>query len=361
MAENQHFDRWFGVTKGATWGTVVDVATAGGILHTNQPGDSWQIGGGITRAPEFSKNNNIRKFHDQRHDATFNVSYHYDFNGLASGMLIGAFMGSSTDSPSENTSSQGDYAHAMPLSAATTKFLTVAGVLETDEAIEGESAQPTSLTISGAQNDPLRVDVSGVVSKVVSSYEATPENTKAELAGMTYPTPDLAFCNGTNLYCRINASGGGALSSSDDIKIMSFSYQVARSPYISWVFDGAGTSVMQQPRYPSPFSTYQLSLTLDRLDESILDIMSYFQSGTELKAELLVDGEQIGSGDNASIKISVPKMVAISNPLPSSSHASQMNPTIVFTCMEADSAPTGMTGITLGQIDLVSTQDGDLA
>ena len=361
MAGNQHYQRYFGVTKGVTWGTAVDVATAGALAHLNQPGDSWSISGGISRAPEFNSNNNIRKFHDQRHAANFSVSAHYDFNSQALGHLIGAFYGASTDSPSEVTGGQGDYEHFMTLSAGTSKFVTVAGILEDDQSVEAPSAQPTSLSFSGNQNDPLRVDISGVCSQRISSYETTPENTQAELAGMTYPTPDLAFCNGANIYCRINAQGGGALSGSDDVNIENFQLSISRSPQLDYVYQGANTGIVQQPKYPSPLSEYSLSITLDRLDDAYFDVLGSFQSGTEYKAEIFIDGDTIGSGTAASLKISIPMMQCVTAPDLPSSHATQMKPTISFRCYESDTAPTGMSAITLGQLALVSTASVDLA
>lgn len=362
MAGNQHYERYLGVTKGSSWGTVVDVATAGALLHLNQPGDSWNIGGGITRAPRFSKNNNINKFYDQRHSATFSVSGHYDLNSQALGHLVAAMYGASTDSPAENNAGQADYLHNMDLTSATGKFVSLAGILESDQSIEAESAQPTSLTLSGSQNDPLRYSISGVVSKVVTSYEATPENTKAEIAGMTYPaSPDLAFCNGTNLYVRINAQSGGGLSSSNDIKVESFTFTISRTPQLDYVFDGADTGVVQLPKYPSPFSEYSLSITLDRLDDAYYDVLTAFQTNVQYKAEIFVDGAQIGSGDNASIKIQIPWMQCVSAPNIASANATQMKPTITFMCGEAASAPTGMSGVTVGRLAAVLNYASDLA
>lgn len=363
MAGNQHYQRRFGVAKSSTWDTATSIVSTGDLAHLNQPGDSWSIQGGITRALEMSGNNNVLQTHDQRHAVTFNVNGQYNFTGQALQHLIAAMFGASTDSPAENNSGQADYAHEINLSAETTKHVTVAGMVESDQIVECTTAQPTSLVISGNQNDPIRIQVTGTGARRLTSYEASPTNTAAELAGMTYPSPDLAFCNSkTNLYCRINSQSGGALSGSDNVKIESFTYTVTRQPQVDYVFDTTNTGVCQIPKYPSPFSEHSFTITLDRLDDAYFDVFSSFQSGTYYKINLFCDGSQIGSGDNGSISIWLPKVQCITDPGAQSSQGTQWKPSLTFTCMEAASAPTGFpTGVTLGQIALVSTVSVDLA
>lgn len=332
---------------GATWGTAPDM-TAGGagkLTHCSQ----FTING--SRGRFNPRDNGFDNFIKEIIALEESVSITASFD-VASGnwwpLLVAHFMGTSS-TPTETTGGQGDYLHNIDFTNEIDgEFLAASFLVEDDRAIEIPSLKMTSLAGNFTTNGVGTITINAVCDQLVTTI-GSQVNNATDVNTLVYPTVyESLVLGGTNHYFRMNAQGGAALNNTNDLKILGVSFNFARPMQPDFALRGANSKYTDEPQQLGP-TTGTLTVQLKEIDDSIWDFASDWKNLTEFKAELFMDGTQIGTGVNRSNKYQFPRLASApgfpgGHDIPNAN--SLMQPNMVFQVLQAATAPTGMTGVT---------------
>ena len=332
-----------GVVKGATWGTAVDLTSAGKLLHAT----SLSITGGyeIVQPNDAGFENFITE--NTRIRENFDVSITCDLSYGGTWLQFVAALLGTASAPSEQTVGEGDYLSTLDLASENRgDFLTVAWKNEDDKILEIPSLKVSAIDVNMETPGTGTITITGMGDKLL--YDTAATNTIAILNGLTAPTYQMAaFSCGTNIYARVgDYSTGTALSASDDIQIMNFTFNVTRPLQRRYVANGSDSCRTLEP-YQAGKTTGTFNFQLSEIDDSIYDLVNIFQNATQQMAEIFFDGDQIGAGVNTSLKLQFPYMQ--NDELPETGFTSNTDirqPTVNFTLLQAPAAPAGMSGVT---------------
>lgn len=338
-----------GIAKGSTWGTAVDIATAsgtgsGGAMHARV---SLSTSRGEFRPNDVGFGNMIEEIEKLEESVSVTITADTSYHGRYLMALAGVL--GTASAPSETTASQGDYLHNLDLATNNdSDFFTVAFISGEDNAVlELPSVKFHTFTWSHGVNGVGTFTATGIASGV--TWEAsTPENTAAELNSLTYDTYQACVLGGANHYFRINTVGGSTLSSSDDFEIKDFTVGIQRPLELEYCLRGANSKYTEEPKQTGD-TTGTLTANFCKSERSRLDVMNIWSTGTQHKAEIFFDGDQIGTGVNTSCKFQFPKLeiggaMPTGFDLPNSNQ--RMRPGVTWNLLKATSAPSGMTGVT---------------
>lgn len=347
MANLENLDKVLGIGLATTWGTAVTVDKAydGDMTWSGSQGQS--VGVGVNQ--KFRRN--IR-----RTDLTVGAS----FSGMCTyeGVWIDlawSFLRGGTETPAEQNAGEGDYLHTMTMANNTAPFYTVAWMENSTTALEIPSLQIQSMTYNSPLNQAATFTFEGVGDRVVQNGE----NTYAELetlggSGANYEMAILG-CAGTpaNHYVRLGGTDA-ALTSSDDIPVNNFTFTMNRQETSQRTTRGANSPYILQPRETGRILG-TLSVTLNVEDTSVIDpIATWLNSTTEanqnFQLEYVVDGSQIGAGDNRTIMWQFPYLCYGAERPTEFNRVEDVvsNPTLTFEIMATpdESTPTGQTADT---------------
>jgi hypothetical protein len=337
-----------------TWDTAADLVSAQGLLHY----DTIGLSDNPNYLPITNDDNVHTDVHKGAHGPTVTATATLSYDGLIN-EAIAAVMGTAS-APVEQTGGQGDYLHNIDLAASNLDiFQTIAWKVESDQVIEIPSVKWQEFTIRGESNNFPTATTSGLAGSTVYSAAsgASIVNSYTTLDGLSLPTdpPKFALCGGSSLYCRKNTEAGGALSSSDDLEILSWEFKLSRPLDPSHPFRGANT---QYPTQPTQLQAYDatLTLTFDHIDDADHDPRKDRDDQTAQKCEIFFDGAVIGAGENRSYKFQFPSMKAIDSPGYGPQRDQRLAPSVTYRLFKAAAAPTGMTGVTVPRIALINTR-----
>lgn len=351
MAGQTTNDTIVGFKKISTWGTAVAVTSTNAFkLKVSQLSLSGGFGVINTRDTGFGKKieDVARGVFTGNITVSMDLSYNQPWTAL-----FASVMGTEGNASSEITASQGDYSHTIDLSDSISNSSMIAWTLAftTEESvgaklIELPSVKFFSASISQDVNAQGTVTFQGFFDKVVTSGWTT---SYANLTGLSGTTPyEIAILGGTNHYLRMNASSGGSLSGSNDIPIQNYTITLNRPLSTRYALRAANSSYTYEP-LDLGLIDGQVSFRLLEINASTLDHLANWSAATDQKAELFIDGTQIGSGVNRSIKIQLPALEP-SPGLPAGydipNNNSFQNPIAAFTMKKRSAAPTGMSGVT---------------
>jgi len=337
-----------------TWDTAADLVSAEGLLHY----DSIGLSDNPTYLPVTNDDNVQVNVLKGAHGPTVTAVAPLSYDGLIN-EAIAAVMGLSS-APVEQTGSQGDYLHNIDLSASNLDvFHTLAWKIESDQVIEIPSVKWREFTLRGESNNFPMANLTGMAGLTTYSGAsgASIINSYGTLDGLALPTdpPKMALCGGSSLYCRMNTEAGGALSSSDDLEILSWEFRLSRPLDPSHPFRGVNT---QYPTQPTQLQAYDATLTLvfDHIDDADHDPRKDRDDQTANKCEIFFDGDMIAAGENRSFKFQFPSMKAIDSPGYGPQRDQRLAPSVTYRLFKAAAAPTGMTGVTVPRIALINTR-----
>lgn len=260
--------------------------------------------------------------------------------------LFEGFMGTAS-ARAEQTVSQGDDLVTIDMSDTNDTFWTLAYLAESDVVEEIPSFKITSVTISGADNAPGTFSFQGIGSRLINTAGSA-TNATGDLTGLSYgATEEDAVFTGTNLYYRVgDYSTGTALSSSNDLVAKTFSFTYSKPVGPRHGMRGASTHRTLLPLDSGMIDCSQ-SVTLESVDDSTIDLLAKYNAGTDLMSELFVDGYQIGTGLNRSLKFQFAAQRALTpGERGYTGQATITQPTLNTTSFTAAAAPSGMTGVT---------------
>lgn len=347
MASRSTGENKIGLIKGVTWGTAVALGAGAVLVHarytlSNSRGEFTPSDVGFDLFVE-----EITKL-EETVDITFTAELFY---GTHATMLLAMVLGD--DNAAETTVSEGDYAHTIDMTANNDGLFTTMvasyGSGNT-EVIEFPSVKWATVRITHAANGVAVLEATGMADRAVISGTV---NDLADLDACSYQDFDdfddrYCVLAGANHYFRINAASGAGLSSSNDMEILNYEFEITRELERDFTLRGANTRYTKEPKQLAP-STGTLSVQFHEINASTIDLLSLWSDGTKQKAEIYFDGSQIGAGVNRSFKFQFPKLEAVGEiptgfDLPNNN--SRMRPTITFRTLRASAAPTGMTGVT---------------
>ena len=304
MANLEDLDKVLALSKGSTWGTAVNATVPYDGMF------SW------TGTQEQSRGVGVNQkylTHIRRTNFSVEATFEgmYTFDGAINHLLFGMIRPTSS-TPSEQNVGEGDYLHTWALGhPSSIPFYTIAWMENSTTALEIPSFQVQSITINAPINQPMTYSVTGVGDRIVQGGE----NTYAELetVGGSPLAYDMAIfgCGGTpaNHFFRLDDDTSG-LASGDDMPVNNVSFTLSRAETAQRTTRGANSPYILQPRETGRV-TGQLSFTLNVEDVSAIDFMADFIASTtetakNYQAKFLVDGPQIGSGDNKTFEAQFP-------------------------------------------------------
>lgn len=329
-----------GIIPGVTWGTAVEISGAQ-LIH-----GLWSLNHNeeVFRPTGVGFGNFVKEV--VRLGVSVGVTLTVDVRyGCAVMQALTHILGQ--DTSTETTVSEGDYAHVMKFDEENDgEFSTFAASYgtSTNDILELPSVKWHTFEWSQAANGVGTITVEGIANRVVTSGAT---NNLADLTGSTYQDDvNFAVFGDANHYFRMNSQGGDALDSGDDKNIMDFTLRVSRPMSSQYTLRGANTRYVNEPK--------QLGLTegtlrtkFHRILASDIDLLSIWTNKTQQKAEIFMDGSQIGGGVNRSYKIQMPGLYPLQFPqgFDYPNNNSRMEPEMTFDLLYKDSAPTGMTGV----------------
>lgn len=333
------------IDKASTWGTAVDLTSAGKLIHVS----NWSVSAAFDEVTQNDIGFDNFRTEVERLGINVDVSMTCDLSYHGQWlMILASIMGTSTGSPAEQTGAAGDYLHAIDLTSNNKgKFMTAAWTVEDDYVLEIPSIKWHSFTIESNANGVGTFSAQGIGDRIVDNASAS--NTYAEVTGRSYPTYQACVLGGTNHYLRFDDySVSTALTNADDKNILNYRINVARPMQKRFTLRGANSPYSLEPLQLNK-TTGDFQFQMSEIDNSQIDGIVDWLAQQKAMAEIFFDGAQIGAGVNTSIKIQLPYLEhkgAIPSGYDVPSSNTLMQPTFMFNMLKAPAAPSGMTGVT---------------
>ena len=321
-----------GVKIATTWGTAVACGTANRFVAEVTPNfnvnelTSRTIGSGAYMLSSATRGNFIPT-----------VSVVGDMGYRNNCDVIIAQLWGTSGTPSEVTASQGDYKHTITMNTTlNAKYLTLAY----------EDASATTMEFSTCACRSIGLKTTSVPGYLEFSAEllantatlSSSTNTNATLANCTFTegTAELTACDFSDLY-RQNTSSGGSLSGSDQYNITGFDFSFNRPQDIVPEIKGASGNA-------APVSSGYWDGTFNVTVKELADHAMYtlWSAETAYKAYVDVQGTQIASGTNKTVRLYLPKMLLVTEPQYNLTSAGTNTLSLSWRLLKASSNPTGM-------------------
>lgn len=329
--------------QGTTHGTAVsggstDKLPVESISVTRNASElsSNEIGTGLSMATDMALGETTYNV-----DITMQMGYN---NGAETWLAL--FMGASTASPAEENTGEGDYKHVITYSPSVKKFATIAHDTSSTTVVECPSCYPANISISTSPFNYLELSGSWVANTALFSSTT---NSNASLASATIANKRKIVAQRNDVFL-VNAQGGGALSSSTDkVCASNVTLNLMDEKAIQNCFSGS-----ESAGAPIRTDLFSGDLQLEFLEMEDHTWINYRNNETALKCGFIVDGAQIGAGENYTFSFYIPRMVVTSVDH-SISSAGVNGFTVTCKILKADSNPTGMTS-TYPYFEVINTQ-----
>lgn len=321
-----------GVKVATTWGTAVAAGTANRfIAEANVALNGTeltprQIGSGAYMLTTSARGNYIPTI-----SLTADLGYRNNCD-----VIIAALFGTA-GAPAETTVGQGDYKHTITFNTTlNAKYLTFA--------YESSSATTHEFPTCAVRSIGLKTNgVPGIVDFTAELLAgqvnlSSSTNTNATLAATTFTegTPELAVANLSSTF-QTNAQSAGAVSSGSQYNITGFDFSFTRPQEIVGEIKGAaGNSAPTSTGYADG----NFNVTVKELaDHAYYTIWS---AETIQKAALSIQGTQIGSGTNKEVKLFLPGLKLVGEPVYAPTQPGVNTLALNFGLRKASSNPTSM-------------------
>lgn len=321
----------FGFAQGTTWGTAVACGSGRGLRLRSE-----NITGGFASLPKDHISDAWGAPPDigsESWSGTIASDAYYGGNVPE----VWAYVFGTSGSPSGSTT----YTHTTDLADSLGDFATFAiGKRASAKPWEFASMMARRLVIRGSGNGRVTWEMDWVGGPLSRSSST---NTTTTLAALTIPTLERAMLFTDGVF-RINAQSGGSLGSSDVVSIAGFELVIERPLAVDFL---TGASYVAQPSEDGPCSV-TLAIDLRSYDaDTYIDLWDGASTPTERKADLVFSsGVTPTGGSELKMTFSFPRMTLMESPQAPVSGTGRVPHRLLFKCVEASSAPTGMTGIT---------------
>lgn len=323
--------------QGSAWGTAVAVGANDGLALL-----SFEDSGGQASLPDdtlLSAWGSAPDVGAEAHDLTLSG---YLFAGGNCGRLFAYVMGTS-GSPSSGGGT--DESHTVTLSDSLTDFATIAirKRASTVKPWEYASAMCQSFTISGSQNERVRWS-STFVANALDRDSST--NTTTQIDAVTIPTIRAVYRH-PKATLAINAQGGSALASSDNVQVTDFEVTVRRPLARDFGTAAPSGSATDAVLLPCEDGLSEVTLSFTLRDYSVETWIDAWGAETEYKARLTMpSGYTPSGGAELSWQLSFPRLVLTDQPQAPVTGPGRISHRVNMKGLVAASAPTGMTSIT---------------
>jgi len=231
-------------------------------------------------------------------------------------------------------------------------FATLAMLKKSDKVFEYPSVKLHGFKISGEMNAPLTISLSGIANKLVL---ASTINTAATMAAIDYPDKGNRIIFNKDATFKMNDKSGAALDDSNKIYPASVELTFARQ------IEGDLTAGHEDINEPDENNVPEAMLTLNfpRYNDANHAFFTDWEAFTEKKMEIYFKGPLIATTYYYELKISMPCLKVI-NPDAAIGGPGKIPATLSLRLLGTDTAPEGMTGITLPfQIDVQNKRTTD--
>lgn len=317
------------IKKGATWDTEIDVNVAGTGIYLLNPGVPKLNVAMLEdeQATAFEKNLDVGNINP----SDFSMDCDYRWDGLEN-LLLALLMGTSP-APTQQAATTA-YLHALSLANSgmglfatyATEKLTKIHVVPSLKVMKA-----TYTFNSGLIKASFNVRGSRVIdnSTVITA-----------MASATYPANAHHRAKAFQAVFRMNTQAGAEFGAGDILKPKAFTLEIERSYDAEHV---AGSQVILQP-VENGKPKVKLTMEFPRMDSTNVLWFAGWTAAAEQKADIVITGPLIASTYHYYKKFQFPRLViedveyADSKIIPAK---------ISLRALEADAAPTGMTGLTL--------------
>lgn len=332
MAAKSGWQSIAGIKIASTWGTAVAAGVGDRFSGEISPNfnvnelTAREIGSGSYMLSNATRGNYIPTI-----SITADLGYR---NGCD--RMIAQMLGTS-GVPTEVTVGQSDYKHVITFnSTLNSKYITLAYEDGTTTTMEFPTCAVQSIGLS-TTSVPGYIDFTAelLAGQAVTSSST---NTNATLATTTFTegTPELVAVDFSDTF-RTNAQSATTLSGSHQYNITGFEMSLNRPQEIIPEIKGsAGNS--------APVTSALIEGTFNVTVKELADHAYYtiWEAETAQKAELYIQGTQIGSGTNKGFKVVIPRMVLVQEPQYALSSPGTNTLALNFRLLKAGSNPTGM-------------------
>lgn len=321
-----------GVKIASTWGTAVACGAGNSLSAEITPNfnvseiTARQIGSG-----NYMLNNVARGSIIPTVSLTADMGYRNNCD-----VLLAQFMGTAA-APSELNLGEGDYFHEIffnPL--LNQKYVTIAFETASANVMEFPTCAVNSITIASTQI-PGYIDFSAeLIASGVELNSAT--NTNATLLNCDYDegTPELVAVDYSDTY-QTNDQSDGQVAGGDQYNITGFNLAMSRPQEVI-------PEIRGQAGNPAPIGTDLFDTTFNVNVKELVDHTYYsiWSAETARKAALVIEGTQIGAGNNKALKIYIPRMVLVTEPQYALTDQGTNTLALNFRVLKAATDPSGM-------------------
>ena len=317
------------IKKGAAWDTEVDVNAAGNGIYLLNPGGPKLNVAMLEdeQATAFEKNLDVGNINP----SDFSMDCDYRWDGLEN-MLLAMLMGTSPAPAQQGATTA--YLHSLLLASS------VAGVFGTYATEKDAKVHvvPSFKVMKAAytfNNGLVKASFNVRGSRVIDNSAII-----TTMAAVTYPANAHHRAKAFQAVHRMNAQGGADFGAGDILKPKAFTLEIERT------FDSehvGGSQVIVEPRENGK-PKVKLTMEFPRMDTANAAWFAAWTAASEQKADITITGPLIASTFYYCKKFQFPRLViedveyADSKIIPAK---------IALRALEADAAPTGMTGLTL--------------
>ncbi len=330
------------IIKGATWGTAAQCGAVGcGIMPLNH--GAFKLAYPAIEIDEVTNANETGIDFANVGAIDFTLNFNYRWDGLEN-ILLANLMGTAGAPSGAST----DKTHTIVMKDSASGLFVTYACDKNDKVHVVPSAKVTKATFG--VNNGLITAAFGLRGNNVTDADGV----VTSLTSVTYPSNIHKLAKFHQAVFRLNAQGGSDFGAGDVVSPKSFQLEIDRK------FDsehGAGSAYIIEPRENGK-PTVKLTMEFPRMDTANEAWFANWTAGTELKGDITITGPIIVSAATYVLKFQMPRLIIEDVEFPDGG----LIPTkAVFRAVVADSAPTGMTGLTKPvTITLVNLRSTDL-
>lgn len=322
-----------GFIQGTTWGTAV-AAGASRQIRVRSFDDSGGQFGDLETTVISDANGSVSDIGAQIRRASVVGDLYY--GGNASEFI--SYIFGTSGAPSGSTT----YTHTVTWDDTLDKFMTlVIGKRASQKPWEYASMKARRLVLRGAGSGRVEFEME-LVGGGLNRDSST--NTTTTLSALTIPNSTRPAVRLTDGVFRINAQAGATLQTSDALTILGFELMIERP--LSEDF-GTGTNLVLEPNEDG-VNNVMLSVDLRSYDrEDFIAAWDGQETPTEYKADLVLSsGITPSTGNELTYTFQFPRMYVKVAPSAPVTGRERIPHRVTFHCVEAASAPSGMSGVT---------------